>query len=504
MSCYSLSPPSSPSVCIDSSPPSSPNPDTLLEPEWSTAPTDPFAASAKAIRPLHLYEKKRPVSPVSDSPEPKRARFNEPYSPSDVESPQTFPQSLRDEDRICDLAIENAFNSSHLNFQLESKSLRYIPTQFLRDLSMIYIPSEREERKHAPSGLLNSRLSRVATTPASSSDNARMFLRTASVTGNIGLPREKIQLFFGSNHICYLPHELFSLNRLTVLSLRNNNLSFIPPEIFLLKNLETLNVAANRLQFLPAEIKQLKLEQLLVSPNPFLMPPKSAMKTPSKRTFSRTTTSKTRLFSTPVVSSTIPLLPRVPPLFEICLRLLFGPLDESSDKPLLSQYEPPIDDVVPSSIWHFVNACHPSYLRTVCVHIAPPEVPARSSTAFEEYLQERQQTMSYQTTYRDVTGLSCCPSPRHGAELSRFVMHAEEKFTWENTIAGVSGLGQIPLRWRGCQLGCLDFLDGSGDERLKVAPAMSNDDNTFGGVDDGNVVQELRISSQPLAFEDFD
>ena len=45
-------------------------------------------------------------------------------------------------------------------------------------------------------------------------------------------------------------------------------------------------------------------------------------------------------------------------------------------------------------------------------------------------------------------------------------MHpAEERWTWEDTIAGVrvgaEGIGRagVPVRWRGCRRGCIAFLD---------------------------------------------
>ena len=37
-------------------------------------------------------------------------------------------------------------------------------------------------------------------------------------------------------------------------------------------------------------------------------------------------------------------------------------------------------------------------------------------------------------------------------------MHVEQRFTWERRIAGLDVGGAVPVRWRGCQRGCLDFL----------------------------------------------
>ena len=45
-----------------------------------------------------------------------------------------------------------------------------------------------------------------------------------------------------------------------------------------------------------------------------------------------------------------------------------------------------------------------------------------------------------------------------------FIQHAEERFSWEQTVASVD-LGElVPVRWRGCQWGCLDHLDGKSDD----------------------------------------
>src|SRR6266851_4660653 len=69
-----------------------------------------------------------------------------------------------------------------------------------------------------------------------------------------------------------------------------------------------------------------------------------------------------------------------------------------------------------------------------------------------------------------------CPSPRHcgAAQVARpwawawarlgppFVLHAEERYTWVSELAGVrvgETTGGVPLLWRGCGPGCLDFLN---------------------------------------------
>lgn len=58
--------------------------------------------------------------------------------------------------------------------------------------------------------------------------------------------------------------------------------------------------------------------------------------------------------------------------------------------------------------------------------------------------------------------VSVCPSPAHFPLNSRvYVHHAEERFSWEDVIAGipVDTKGGVPVLWRGCSQGCLRFLD---------------------------------------------
>ena len=61
------------------------------------------------------------------------------------------------------------------------------------------------------------------------------------------------------------------------------------------------------------------------------------------------------------------------------------------------------------------------------------------------------------------------------------MLHAEQRFTWEHRIAGLEVGGVVPVRWRGCQRGCLDFLCPSGevaDVNMEEFQAVR-----FGGLD---------------------
>jgi len=120
------SPPSSPSVCVDSSPPSSPIPDYNLDSDGYHASSDPFAGSFKAVH-LPSYEKKRPISPILDSPIPKKTRFQEPPSPQFSDNGAVQRILLPQEERICETAINEAFKNSHLNIDLECVQVFKLP-----------------------------------------------------------------------------------------------------------------------------------------------------------------------------------------------------------------------------------------------------------------------------------------------------------------------------------------------------------------------------------------
>jgi hypothetical protein len=91
-------------------------------------------------------------------------------------------------------------------------------------------------------------------------------------------PRDpRIQLFLSNNRLRALPVALFSVEHLTVLSLRANSLATLPPAIAKLTNLESLNIAQNFIRFLPGELLGLlshgsKLKTFTCEPNRFWKP----------------------------------------------------------------------------------------------------------------------------------------------------------------------------------------------------------------------------------------
>ena len=78
-----------------------------------------------------------------------------------------------------------------------------------------------------------------------------------------------IRLFLSQAKLSRVPREVFNLQDVTVLSLRNNDLVELPPQIDRLTNLVELNVSSNMLRWLPFGILKLKkLQKLSVLPNP--------------------------------------------------------------------------------------------------------------------------------------------------------------------------------------------------------------------------------------------
>lgn len=67
-------------------------------------------------------------------------------------------------------------------------------------------------------------------------------------------------------------------------------------------------------------------------------------------------------------------------------------------------------------------------------------------------------------------------------------MHVEQRLTWERKIAGLNVGGAVPVRWRGCQRGCLDFLSPNYETKF------------FGGHDDAVDVDMAEF--QIVRFED--
>lgn len=86
-----------------------------------------------------------------------------------------------------------------------------------------------------------------------------------------------IQLFLYGNLLTSLPPELFRLENITVLSLRNNRLQEFPSCITCLHKLAELNIAGNQLSYLPWELLGMLRSaddvcKVSIRPNPFKVP----------------------------------------------------------------------------------------------------------------------------------------------------------------------------------------------------------------------------------------
>jgi hypothetical protein len=100
-----------------------------------------------------------------------------------------------------------------------------------------------------------------------------------TITKNVPFEQKEpqLKLFLSTNSLTRAPRAVFSIENLTVLTLRRNRLKELPGCIKQLKNLENLNVAENRLKYLPSELLDLmhygsRLKSLQVYPNPYFRP----------------------------------------------------------------------------------------------------------------------------------------------------------------------------------------------------------------------------------------
>ncbi|KAJ7281590.1 hypothetical protein C8J57DRAFT_1298101 [Mycena rebaudengoi] len=414
------SPASSPPAYNDSSPASSPGVHESDSATLADADEDPPSASP----PLHLFAATAKGSWVPPDYEKgsKKARRTSPSSPS---RRSLEPLSLSQRTRVSSITSQQEREDRIFDEAICNAVDNGNGAIDLSDLNLIYIPEK------FPAELRN-------------------------------FYREDIQLFLSGNQISELPSGLFYLDKLKLLSLRGNKLTSIPPEIKNLRNLRSLNVAGNRLQFLPAEIMGMTLETLSVSPNPFITeptPPKTIARHSSTGRIAVAPTARTRT---------------VPSLVELTLRSLFtvdsqpSSIRDGYDERCIGRYyELPLCEdsglgevlgskkefrqIIPPHLRRILDAAHPG---SVFTDKDAPKVAERQ------------------------TNVGVCPSPRHAHRPSVFVTPIETRYTWERTVAGVNVGGSVPLQWRGCSQGCLDFLDGESDLDAD-SEAMDVDEEEF-------------------------
>jgi hypothetical protein len=144
-------------------------------------------------------------------------------------------------------------------------------------------------------------------------------------------------------------------------------------------------------------------------------------------------------------------LPKEITLVELCLRKLLSPVDTSVTQDLKSLPKP---SQVPSLLrQHFTFPLYglPPNIGTILSACEPGSF--RQEDDLDGYVSK-----PVADPYTSITSLGTCPSPRHDGTKSVFAVHAEERMTWEVTIGTIS-ISPTAFRWRGCQWGCLDYLD---------------------------------------------
>lgn len=277
-------------------------------------------------------------------------------------------------------------------------------------------------------------------------------------------------------------------------------LTEIPPLICQLRNLRELNVANNKLHYLPSEIMSLRLKSLAVDPNPFLENPYGKKEPAKHRWFGPIDRRHT-----------------VVPLAELALRALLAPEADSPDlqesalaalatrrqkTTLECRYELPLEeDDVPPPLRETLSSCFPGSI---------PSSQSPNATPFASPEAQRRHASSNPRPC-----VSECPSRKHlditDGEYRRplFVGYAEERLSWEKEVAGqkVGGETGIPIRWRGCSAGCLEYLEEfSGDSSM---PVDGGDDDDWlmglGDKDEGRVAV-LRDGDAPVvpSLDDLD
>lgn len=472
----------------------------------------PFAGSAKAVKRHPDYEKK--TVPLKTPPSTfsrvsglgrvatgSRSLVEDDFVvTSDCDSPpHRTSQYLDREERLWDEALRRPFDTGIGYVDLSSQQLKSIPSS-IGDLSGFFNTPEVSEQT-----MFSGRtLARVNTEPS----RTRSFGRTQSIVDS-GKQRHLLQLYLSGNKISYLPPQLFTLQNLSVLSLRGNRLTYLPGEICRLKNLKELNISLNRLTYLPWEIRDMNLDKLLVYPNPFLSEPSSPFKLTDSGAGHRipsTRRSIMRLASVRgdsvdnspspaaiTVSPVVTLLDAVPPLTELCLRLLLTSVGEGPGaRTVITEYY----DVPLSDQWNI-----PPHIHSILTESVPGIIRLRKRFSMDPLSMGSCQRSASQQ------GIARCANPKHWTKM--FIGHAAERFTWERYIAGVNVGGTVPLRWRGCMQTCLGFLD---QERLpgeNVRTSIGVVDTTLNDgdaieIDLAEAVQVVQLGRGGLSMDDFD
>jgi hypothetical protein len=202
----------------------------------------------------------------------------------------------------------------------------------------------------------------------------------------------------------------------------------IPSSISGLKNLRELNVANNLLNYLPSEILGLSLDSLSVHPNPFYPCPREAEK-------------DSKLFEDLIIHHA-----GSAPLSELLIRRLIRPLAFGEERSVLTHMY-----ALPLPSCEVLGVSEDIYAK-----VKPP--------------------MDFRNPSHTV-----CPSPRHkGEPTPLFVDPVTERYEWIDRIGGMFiSAPRVPIRWRGCSLNCLNFLDGQETEQQQFQSGLGPNDESF-------------------------
>ncbi|WRT64563.1 uncharacterized protein IL334_001495 [Kwoniella shivajii] len=300
--------------------------------------------------------------------------------------------------------------------------------------------------------------------PSLSEQRKRSFGR--SKTGAVNLIQGKamdIGIYAGQNSLTSLPSALFEISNLTVLSLRGNKLTSLPAAIGELRHLKELNVGLNHLTELPSTILHLNLDLFTASPNDFPKRP-----------------SHEERFSDIILNYDHP----VTRLTTICMNILISTRPPNDLPPLLDMFE-----------WdHPKRGVPHPLLDSEAMHEVIPSHSVSDLGRVLQTLRTASTTYKHRKTSGGRRSLDSsvdpfprpykplppddastnpyfypCPSPRH-LEMNLdttsrptrhlFLHPAEERIEWRE----VCGTKDLPIKWRGCSPGCLDFLEKDEEE----------------------------------------
>jgi hypothetical protein len=235
-----------------------------------------------------------------------------------------------------------------------------------------------------------------------------------------------------------------SLIPVLTFTLGKNKLTSLPPSIRHLTSLEELQISGNSIQYLPSEVFGLPLKKIGLYPNPWLpYPPLEQF-------------SKTPRLLGPLKSNFV-----VPPLTEICVRVLLSKPSTETPEKLKPKTNLEYCVEMPLSRWDLPA----KYLAVLEASVRAGQPQSLSPDAGGARRKEYD-------AMRDARSSLCANQQRHVGTSSCFSEPAEVRYEWVKRINEVDVGGLVPIEWRGCSCGCLEFLE---------EPDMGDDDDiTFG------------------------